>query len=493
MSAFFDELGGLTGGVGSEALAFAVGFAAGRALEPAGVTIAQDAWNAAPVRRLDPGAAAQSVAEGFMSKNGGAAEASYHGYDSSRFEALYNVALTAPGLGELLTMLRRGTINSGNFTHGLRKSKLEPMWDDALAELATNYIGLGDIAAAIVRGAVPAPSWVPVAPPTSTTNVQRYPVVNIDPVALAKKLGFDEDMLRIMVARSGLSLAPGLAAQAFFRGIIADNDFHLAVAEGDLRTEWADALLAVSRQILTAGQYAELQLRGFLSADQRRTLTAQHGMAASDSDLLYNLLGRSINVHQILIGQRRGGTYNGDTSHIPAEYLAALERGNLRPEYYNLGYAGRETYPSYFVTRALAQAGVISSERAKELFEGLGWPLDVADAAAAFYAVPTAKAADTHVTKAATQLWTATHKSYIAQESGDSDAAERFDLLGIPADSQQAILKLWDSERSLIRKQLSPVEVRKAIGQPGKDVAWATAQLLDRGYNQEDATTFLNE
>ena len=55
------------------------------------------------------------------------------------------------------------------------------------------------------------------------------------------------------------------------------------------------------------------------------------------------------------------------------------------------------------------------------------------------------------------------------------------------------MLKLWDAERSLIRKQLTPAQIKKALSggvvNPATGVAWTTedaaAQLLDRGYSAQ--------
>jgi hypothetical protein len=64
-----------------------------------------------------------------------------------------------------------------------------------------------------------------------------------------------------------------------------------------------------------------------------------------------------------------------------------------------------------------------------------------------------------------------------------------------------AILALWKEERSLIRKQLSPAQIKKAFTgaaiNPITGQAWtqaeATQALLDRGYDHNDATVLLTE
>lgn len=501
MAGIFDELGGITGGVAAEGLAFAAGFAAGRALEPAAVTISQDAWNAAPVRRLDPDHAAEAAAENYATYDVMAAEASYSGYDASRFAYIYDVTLTAPGVGELLQMLRRQTISSGNFTHGLRKAKLEPMWDDAIAELANQFISATDLAYMIVRGVLPDEGTLPGSLPTQADNLNLPPQIGLNPVTEAAKSGWDQERLAAMVARSGLAMAPTMAAQANFRGILTDNDYLLTIARGDLFPAYANPVKEASRQILTAEQAAELQLRGYLTAAQRRNLTQLHGMTDANSDLLYDVLGRGLNLHSAFIAERRGGVFQGDTSQIPDWALWMLQRGNLRPETYNLAWAARETYPSYFVTRALLQAGTITAERGTELFMGLGWPADVATAAGQTYGTTGGAVADPHVSKAATQLWGTTHTAYKATEIGKTAAQANLSVLGIPAAAQTEIFNYWDAERATIRHQISVAQLLKAekdgITNPATGQAYTNADvvaaLVDRGYSQADATVLASE
>ena len=340
MSSFLSELGGISAGVGVEGLAFAAGFAAAHALEPEAVTIKQDAWHAAQVLRMDPATAALAAAENYASYENMAAEASYSGWDASRFAYLYRVTLEAPGTGELLQMLRRKTISEGNFTHGLRKARLEPMWDDALAELAVARLSPQELALGIVRSTVKDPGLLVVTLDTKDSTIPKYPQWPGDALAEAEAGGIDKDRLRAMVGAVGLPMSPQQAASATFRKIINRAAFNLSILEGDIRPEYADAIFEQARQILTAGEYAELQLRGYYDRSTRLTHTAKHGMSEADSDLLYDVQGRGLSLHAAFIGERRGGVFEGDTSAIPAWAMFQLQRGNLRPEVYNLAWAG---------------------------------------------------------------------------------------------------------------------------------------------------------
>ena len=64
-----------------------------------------------------------------------------------------------------------------------------------------------------------------------------------------------------------------------------------------------------------------------------------------------------LNFRQVFIGERRGGVYNGATGALEPPFLKSLQESNIRPEWYNLAWAQRYTYPSPFVLRSLTQSG----------------------------------------------------------------------------------------------------------------------------------------
>jgi len=501
-----------------------VGAAASAALAPAIEIPKQEAWANNANRILDVGLLARLVAQGGRLLPDAYPDANRDGYGNDKLDALVYLEQTVPGLAQALELWRRFALPDDLWTHALIKAGLDARYLPFLNMLKTGeLVGMGDIAYGVVRGILPAPAWVPVAPPATGDYVPRFAQVALDPEVLAAKLGFDLDQLKLMVGRSGLSMAPIMAATASFRteaktridaappipGIsslsltntVGPNDYLLAIAEGDLRTEWAEAVRETARQILTAHDYAELQLRGFLTAEQRRALTALHGMSDGNSDLLYDVLGRAPAVHAVTTGLARGGTLNGDTSAIPTVYLESMERSNLRPEWYSIAYANRYSYPSAFVLRTLAQAGELGDATAVEqILLEIGWPPTLAAEVAAKW-VPTGTALDPNVKKAHTKAWTEAQASYIAEESTAADVQPILTLIGVPATATADVLAAWDAIRALIRKQLSPAQIKKAVKEavpnPATGAPWSTADglaaLLARGYSQADATTLLEE
>lgn len=485
----------------SEAAAFAAGLAIAPTLAPLLRALENESWSLAPERRLDLLLAAAVTAENYALKGDMQTEASFSGWDQTRFDWAYDVTVTAPGFGELLAMLRRNDEVAIDFTHGLRKAKLETQWDDALRNLRDVRIPGPDLAYMVVRGVVPDGGTLASSLPTTADRLKLPPQLNLDTLLEASKTGWDALRFAGLVARSGLAMSPVQAAQANFRGILTDNDYELTIARGDLFPAFADPVKEVSRQILTAGEYTELQLRGWYDRTTRLANTAKHGMSTADSDLLFKVLGLPMNHRQVFQAMRRGGVYDGPTTDISAPFLKSLQESNTRPEWYNLEWFYRFTQPSVFVVRQWIKDGH-DPAWARTKLSYAGWePDDIDKFVTAYAASGTTTATNPDVKKAQTQLLTTTHRSYLDHEASTADVTERLGLLGVDAASQTTILSLWDSERALIRKGLTAKEIVKALGKgivnPATGLAWTVAEaeaaIMALGYDQADAQTLTQE
>ena len=481
-------------------VAAGVGAAASVALEPAFEVPRQDAWSRNANRVLDPGLLARLVAQGGISLGSAQGEAARSGFDSDKLDALVWLTQTVPGTAELMFLWRYGIIDKATWREGMVKLGQRPDFIDAMAQTFTLPLDQGAIAVAIHRGIMDGAGLLLQEPPTTPGKVPIVPPSSIDPVAQAAALGISKEQLRILVGNTGLPLSLGEMLQLLNRGKVTEDDVKRSVAESNLRNEYMDVAVDLRRRLLTPHDYAELQLRGYQSKDERDAGAALSGMTAADTQLLYDMLGRSVNVHQVLIGERRGGKYTEgqsfaeQTAGIPPEYLSSLERGNLRPEFYQLAYANRESYPSYFVIRPLVQSGAITLERATELFLGMGWPEDVAKAApAAFKGTAGTGSTDPHVGKAETQLWNATHSSYVKDRTDDATATANLGTIGVAADSIPKVLALWQAERELTRAGLSASQIKKAYTEATFTKDEATARLVELGWSAADAGVYLGE
>jgi hypothetical protein len=448
------------------ALGIAVGGAAGAAFEPKLEIPKQSAWANNPQRLPDVGLIAALVAGGKVSMASGEDMAARLGFDKGPFHSLTWLAQDRLNFPLMLRLWRRfGAFDAGD------DATLSALLDETLAheQLDWDYqpwlrrlkhaelVGLGDIATGVVRSALPAPSYVPVPAPTSGLSVPRFPQVDIDPEKLAAALGFDKQMLQLMVARSGLSLAPGLAATALFRGEINDKDFLLAIAEGDLRTEWAETLKNASRQIPTADQFVEAWLRGWLTQKEAEDGAALHGMKPAYTDLIHKVKGRPVTFHEITTGLARGGSYPSTYDDIPEPYRKSIQEADIRPEWASLHYANRYLYPSAFVLRSLAQQGDLGGQQAVEqvLLE-IGWKPSFATQVSTAWTTQGGAAVDPHVKKAQSSLFTEAHKAYVKVGLSQAQVEPALVALAVPPADQTEIFHLWDVEKQLAAEVPAP-------------------------------------
>jgi hypothetical protein len=487
--------------VGGIAIGEGVGGAVAAVVEPQLQDLKNQQWEKHPDKPLEPEDAALAAIKGFATALDLAAEAKASGYDGARFAVLEQNLREFPGTPELIRLWRRKALTQGQVETALERHAIPEPYRTALLRFYFERLDPAVIAVAVQRGLLPNDGILPVGPPTGAGKVPPMPRVELDPFEEAIDSGIDADRLKVLARIVGLPASPDLAARMVFRRIIDRVDFDRAISEGNTRNEWADALFEGFREILTAHNYAELELRGYLDRSERLAGTRKHGMSDADSDLLYDVLGRSIPVHQIETGEARGGVYNGPIDGIPEPFLASLRRGNLRREYFNLAYANRYSYPSGFMIRGLAQSGELSEAETHEILLEIGWKPALATKFAARWTAGQAAVADPNVKKAETQLWTRLHRSYIAGETETTAAKEVLAQLGVPAAAQDEVLALWLTERSLAVKQLTAAQVKKAylgaVENPATGAPWtredALARLIQMGFTYNDANTLLNE
>lgn len=487
------SLGELGLGVVGEAIAFAAGFAAARAMEPVGVGLAQEAWKIEPIRAPDAATMAAGVAQGQVDHEEAALYALQHGYDATAFAALVNVANTGPALGYAYEAWRRGALDDGQFKAALKRTGLEDEWREAMEALKDALLEPAALATAIHRGIVGGAGLLIREPPVGEGKVPSVPRSDLDAVAEAAGSGITAERLRILVGNTGLPLSLGEMLQLLNRGHVEEDDVRRSVAQSNVRNEYMDVALELRRRLLTPHEYAEANLRGWIETAEMHAGTALVGMEQDDADLLFKLLGRPIPLHQVTTGLARGGTYDGPTGDIPEAFIRSLKQGSIRPEWYNIAYANRYSFPAAFVLRALTQAGDLSEKEAHDILLFEAWEPELAAKVSKRWAKGTGAKADPHVAKAQTQLWTALHKSYIAEETAEALARETFDAIGIDESVHAAILGLWDRERDLVTATLTPAQIKKAAGESKITRDEAIVRLGRLGMDAADAAILLDE
>jgi len=477
-----------------DAASYAAGQATSATLEPYLREVTNQAWIEHLSLPLDPDVAADIAAEDPAEVAAMRNEANKSGLNDPPFDLMTETKRTGPSIGELLQLLRRGKLTPAQWTKGLRKQKLNAEWDALIAELQHTKLAPEVIANAIVRGVLPAPFPVPFEPAGTGGQVPAYPQSPPALVDDAASWGIDTDRLALLTAIGGRPMSPVDAAQATFRGLIDRVDYDRAIAEGDIRPEYGQAVFDHSRQIPSVTNYIEARVRNWLTTDAEMFAgTAKHGMSEDDARLMFLIHGRPLSWHQTFIGHRRHGVYDGPTDQIDADFLKSLQESNIRPEWYNLAWAQRFNYPAAFVLRSMTQAGDITAAEAEEILLFEGWEPTLAHKVAQRWAAGGAAASKEASASELLTLYESGHATE-AQTRADltalgfpaAEVAKKIDLVAARRVVSSIGTALTDLHGAFKKQDLTRAEVLEAMAKLAIP-EWARTAIADNWQTYIDA------
>lgn len=444
------------GSAGSSAAGVAIGTTAVPALIPAVQFLENEAWSLHPDKPPPAVLLALGVAQGQVEPGAAKTWAAQQGFGDAQWQALVDQANTGPALGYAYQAWRRGELSDGEFTTALNRTGLEPQWYAAMRSLKQDPLAPTEVATAVHRNIMRDPSLIVREPPTGGGDVPQVPQSPLDPATEASWSGIDHERLRVLVGITGLP--PGLIEmlRLLNMGHVTVEDVQRAVAQSNLRNEYMDVVLNLRRHLLTPHEYEEAALRGIITQAQADAGAALSGMEQADAQLLFQIMGRPLSVHQLTTGLARGGQFGGTYNDVPEPYRDAIRRSNIRPEYARLAYADRYTYPSAFVLRSLATAGDLGNTHAVEqILLEIGWPPSLAAKVAPQWtsggtgAAGGAAKVDPWLAKANQHLWTAVQKGYIGGSVDQQNATRSLDLIGIAHPVQHEVFARWDETKRI--------------------------------------------
>jgi hypothetical protein len=467
------------GNLVSNASGYALGTAVGGTLQPGVQDLANLAWQAHPTLPVDAVQLAMGVAQGQVDRQWAQGEALLTGINGDRFARLVHMFDTGPGVAQAFSLWRRGEIDEAGFRRAAKREGLEQEWINALVGLKR----------------------VLLTPDEAANARQQQFIGEARQKDIAAHHGITDGDAEIQFLLAGLPPGVERALQMARRGIIDRTVFGQIVAEGHEKTKYTDEEWALLHEVVPASTYAELHLRGWIDQAEMNAGGALTGYRPEDMQRLFHARGRPATTHQAFIGVRRGGSYDGPTAGIPDYFQKAVRQSNIRDEWLNILWAQRHSYPSAFVLRGLTQNGDLTQAEAHDVLLKVGWEPELATKVSARWAGGAGTEVDPHIGRAETQLWTTTHSSYINNEIDDAAAQAALTMLGVTGAAQTRVLNLWRRERSLIRRQLTPTQIRtafrKAVINPETGVPWtrddAVVRLEEMGYDSADVNTFLDE
>jgi hypothetical protein len=442
-------------------------------------------------------------------------EASYSALRDERFSVLAELSKEHPGLAELLQMRRREQARPGDgisgatFVYALRHQGFEYGAIDAMAKLLDARLAPADVANAVQQGFMPNEGLLaPATPPQPDWQHADGPFtipseqVEINPKPEARSSGgVDADRLKILAELVGLPPGEEALIDMWRRGIINGDGYAQGLREGHTKTKWTAALSARFWQQLPPTVLVNLRLRGHINDAEYHRRMELHGYRDSQADDWLEASGRPPTVRQAIIGFRRGARVPGFAEDEVEYAKQAVLQADLRAQWNEVEHAANQGYPSLFQLNRLVDAGVITPTLASDWTHKSGYAQEVTDALAASWSKAKPSTTASYTAKAHTQLWNTLHTSYKNGETNAVQAEQAFGVLGIASAEQLAVLEVWDAERDIIRRQLTPSQLKKAWKaknvNPATGQPWTDTDALDRlesmGYGASDAETFLYE
>jgi hypothetical protein len=452
---------------------FGVGQAMGPALRPPIQDLINEAWTLHPSRPFSADTAAAMWVEGVWTPDRAKQEGAYVGIDGDRMNALRDLIDDPPDAQTLMALWRRGLISGDKFIEGLRHLRIETDYFEALRQTHDVLLTPEQVANARQRNFM--------------TRAEQY--------AEAALQGVTNDRAEVQFELSGLPPPPDRAREMWRRGIIGETEFRQAIVEGNEKLKYVDEEVALFRPLLTPAQIVNQRLRGWRDTAWMDERLSEHGFSAEQANDLFEGQGRPVAFRQVFIGQRRGGEYNGPTGGIDPAILKALQESNIRPEWYNLADAQKESYPSGFVIRGLAQSGDITPEVTRRLLLGLGWPEFLIDAVVGAWTGGGGTGGGALVKSARTQAVTEIRNAYLIGQADEGQARGWLDAIGVAAADTDGMIPIWNVMREVPQRGLTAAQIKKAYSNLA--ALWPRSRALDElallGYTADDAATLLDE
>lgn len=240
-----------------------IGAASRDAIDPVLEITKQQAWARRALRVLPIGAAAEAAARGIDRGVDLADEAADQGVPAGRFGVLTDLARSYPGLPDLLTLWRRGSIDGPTARAALRRLGYSDDWADRLLRLRTVLPTVTDMVRFAVR---------------EVYNPAQRDVLDLDaefPPAFAEqatRIGLDRDTAGDYWAAHWELPSYSQGAEMLFRGEIDQAQFNSLLKALDYAPTWRRPLQAIARRIPTLTDMIRFAYREVYSPEQRDAL-----------------------------------------------------------------------------------------------------------------------------------------------------------------------------------------------------------------------------
>jgi hypothetical protein len=463
--------------------------------------------SATPNALLSLDAIASAVARGMSADYDMPYEAEQQGLGRRKLDVLVELARARPDVGVILELVNRGEMSADYAVFAL--GRLGYATADAGLILQTRHTLL--------------------TPAALADMVVRDIMAEPDAAAIAAKSGLSTEDFRHLVLDSGE--APGIQDLLFAhrRGFIDLARLEHGIRQSRVRNEWTDVIESLSHVPMSTADAIEAHVQGHLTEAQSRAIADQNGLMADHWRPLFETRGNPPGVQEMVSMWHRGVLTKDELiqgikeSRLKDKYIAkVIDAGvTLLPERSIVSLASkggitdaeatdlllRRGYAPDIVAALVKEAHVTKTAKQRELTASQIVALyedRAIDQAAALAMLGTLgydpeiahweiTLADLRILKRNTDAAVSKVRAlFVAHRIDLTEATTTLDSLSVAPAQREELLALWEIERAISRKELTPAEV-KAAHKKGiiSDQEYAT-RLRGLGYAPSDVAILLD-
>lgn len=433
-------------------------------------------------------------------------EAAQKGLDSNRYNALVELATTVLSPDVIVELYRRGELDRAAALRFLTRAGFEGDHAKRLLVLARTHLTLPDASAMYNRSII------------TLDELRNIGIVNGYSATDALRYG----------ELGGEPPSPELLYAAYRRGVISADRLKRGITQGPIRNEWIDVIEQMQYHSMTPDSAASAVTQGHMTLQRGETIAKEYGLKPEDFAVIVETAGRPPGLEFAAEAYLRGFITDRQweemflESAIKNRYIPVMRqmRTRLLPQetarsmlakgvitetrcaeiLTQHGFAPDDVRAliasstmersapqrdlSLSTVRALYVEQEISADDASEMLRALGfddneigWELALAEIARV----------RTYRNAAVTRIKSGYVKGLLSQQ----DVSTSLDALRVPPGRRDALMDIWDIERTTVTRDLTPAQIITGAKKGIIDPPTALSRLMGQGYAEDDAAVLL--
>lgn len=497
------QLATLLGMVGiSSGLGQGVGAVITNEIEPAVAALVR----ADPKALMSPADAAHAVAMGLFDFETGWHDAGGQGIDRDRFATLIALSAQTWSQADILDLLNRGIMDEARALAAMTRGGIAHDTAQDLIQLRRALPSVQDLADMYIKGIITQDDG------RARSQLTGWTAQDFDDFTLVT--GEPPDLQTLFLA--------------WRRGIITESDVERGIRQSRLRNEWIPTALAMQWVPMDISEAARAVVQNHATLDQAHVWAIENGLKPELFDIIVDNEGNPPAPGEAITWFNRGLISADEVTQI-------LREGHLKDKYIPLYFDTRHRILTLQEIRLLFRDGAMTKDEAITRLLDLGFDQDnatiVINGAAA---QRTAKVRDLTRDQVVSLLtdqiiteadalamleamgWSAedsqwildlasmsriqkfinaaiskTQSLYVSRKIDQNTASSALDALMIATDARDQYIALWDIERGIVTKELTPAQVISAAKKGLITADDADTRLQGMGYAADDSAILL--